>query len=179
MSRDMTRPFLFSYVSRMRTYGMSHKWMSESHIWMSMSHIWMSQPKGMSEYVTWLIHFIFRQCTYEQWMCGDVHESCRTCHVPLHEWVMSRIWMSHVAHITYLYMNESCHVYEWVMSHISRTFTWMSHVTYMNESCRTCHVPLHEWVMSHMETYLSCVETYGMSHKWISQWHVTYMNESA
>jgi len=35
-------------------------------------------------------------------------------------------------------MNESCHTYEWVMSHI-----WMSHVTHMNESCHT-----YEWVMS-------------------------------
>jgi len=32
--------------------------------------------------------------------------------------------MSHVTH-----MNESCHTYEWVMSHI-----WMSPVTHMNES---------------------------------------------
>ena len=45
------------------------------------------------------------------------------------------IWMSHVT-----YMNESCHIYEWVMSHI-----WMSHVPQMNESC-----PTYEWVMSHM-----------------------------
>ena len=37
-------------------------------------------------------------------------------------------------------MNESCHTYEWVMSHI-----WMSHVTHMNESRHT-----YEWVMSHI-----------------------------
>jgi len=40
--------------------------------------------------------------------------------------------MSHVTH-----MNESCHTYEWVMSHV-----WTSHVTHMNESCHTfesCH----------------------------------------
>ena len=30
-------------------------------------------------------------------------------------------------------MNESCHTYEWVMSHI-----WMSHVTHTNKSCHTC-----------------------------------------
>ena len=35
-------------------------------------------------------------------------------------------------------MNESCHTYEWVMSHI-----WISHVPHMNESC-----PTYEWVMS-------------------------------
>ena len=38
------------------------------------------------------------------------------------------------------HINESCHTYEWVMSHI-----WMSHVTHMNESCHT-----YEWVMSHI-----------------------------
>ena len=41
--------------------------------------------------------------------------------------------MSPVTH-----MNESCHTYEWVMSHI-----WMSPVTHMNESCHT-----YEWVTS-------------------------------
>jgi len=45
------------------------------------------------------------------------------------------IWMIHVTH-----MDESCHTYGWVMSHIS-----MSPVTHMNESCHT-----HEWVVSHI-----------------------------
>jgi len=67
-----------------------------------------------------------------------------SCHT--YEWVISHIWMSHVTH-----MNESCHTYKWVMSHI-----WMSHVTHMNESCHT-----YEWVMSHI---------------WMI--HVTHMNES-
>ena len=62
-----------------------------------------------------------------------------SCHT--YEWVMSHIWMIHVTH-----MNRSCHTYEWVvsnervMSHI-----WMSHVTRMNESCHT-----YEWVMLHI-----------------------------
>jgi len=38
--------------------------------------------------------------------------------------------VSHVADV-----DEACHTYEWVMSHI-----WMSHVTHMNESCHT-----YEW----------------------------------
>ena len=37
-------------------------------------------------------------------------------------------------------MNESCHTYEWVMSHV-----WRSHVTRMNESCHT-----YEWVTSYI-----------------------------
>jgi len=49
--------------------------------------------------------------------------------------------MSHVTH-----MNESCHTYEWVMSHI-----WMSHVTHMNESCH-----IYEWVMSQHNSCIFC-----------------------
>jgi len=46
----------------------------------------------------------------------------------------AHLW--HMSHVTH--GNESCHTYEWVMSHI-----WMSHVTHMNESCHT-----YEWVES-------------------------------
>jgi len=74
-----------------------------------------------------------------------------SCH--MYEWVMSHIWMSHVTHL-----NESSHTYEWVMSHI-----WMSHVTHMNKSFthmnKSWHA--HEWVMPHT---------------WMS--HATHMNES-
>ena len=38
------------------------------------------------------------------------------------------------------YINQSCHTYEWIMSHI-----WMSHVPHVNDSCHT-----YEWVVSHM-----------------------------
>ena len=48
-----------------------------------------------------------------------LEESCR-----MREWVMSHIWMSHVAH-----MSESCRTYEWVMSHI-----WVSHVALMTHT---------------------------------------------
>ena len=51
-----------------------------------------------------------------------------SCHT--FEWVMSHISMSHVAH-----MSESCRTYEWVMLHI-----WMSHVTNMSESCHTYEI---------------------------------------
>jgi len=68
--------------------------------------------------------------------------------------------MSHVTH-----MNESCHTYEWVMSHI-----WMSHVTHMNESCHT-----YEWVMSPMWMsyvwapceWVTC--KWGKSRMWITR----------
>jgi len=70
-------------------------------------------------------------------------------------------------------MNESCHIYEWAMSHV-----WMSHITCMNESCQ-----IYEWVMSRIwMSHVTCINgsshTYErvMSHIWMS--HVTYMNES-
>jgi len=118
-----------------------------------------------------------------KWDMSCINKSCRIwmSHVT-YEWVMAYIWMSHViypwmspvifpwmspvtrtnesciiwmSHVTH--MNESCHTYEWAMSHI-----WMSHVTHMNESCHTC-----EWVMSHM----------WMSHVW-SEKVMTHTNES-
>ena len=75
-----------------------------------------------------------------------------SCHT--YEQVMSHIWMSHVTHLY-----ESCHTYERVLSHI-----WMSHVTHMNESCHTC-----KWVMSHIWTSHGTLMN--------ESWH-TYMNEA-
>ena len=68
--------------------------------------------------------------------------------------------MSQITHI-----NESCHTYERVMSHIR-----MGHVTRMNElrhgSCHTYERVMYVWVMSHIR----------MSH--VGMGHVTHMNES-
>jgi len=115
--------------------------------------------------------YIWNICVAYVWHYSDWN-ICVTCklnvrvmsHLQNHMWevhecVMSHIWMSHVAH-----MNEYCHTYEWVMSHmcnicgsdmehpvmrpaekIMSRHTWMCHVTHMNESCHTC-----EWVMSHI-----------------------------
>jgi len=79
--------------------------------------------------------------------------SSESCHT--YEWVMSHTRCSHITRI-----GEWCHTYEWVVSH-----TWVSHVTHANESCHTyefthtnesCHAC--EWVMSRVQmrhvTYL-------------------------
>ena len=68
-----------------------------------------------------------------------------SCH--LYEWVMSHIWMSHITHV-----NESYHTCEWVISRM-----WMSHITHMNESCHT-----YEWVMSHI--WMSHVKQIAFEH---------------
>jgi len=51
----------------------------------------------------------------------------------IHGWIMSLIWMSHVAHI-----NEVCPTYEWVMSHI-----WRNHVQQygVENGVGTCQIP--------------------------------------
>ena len=62
-----------------------------------------------------------------------------SCHV----WKsVLQIWKSYVT-----YKNESCHIYERVMSHI-----WKSHVTYMKEPC---HV--YERVMSRILRFFDCL----------------------
>jgi len=98
------------------------------------------------------------------------------------EWVMSRIWISHVTH-----MNKSCHteltrIWTQDVKIRHQSLQWMSHVLYtciyVNESRNT-----YEWVKSHIwmsqVTHMdeSC-HTYGwvMSHMWMS--HVTHVNES-
>jgi len=51
-------------------------------------------------------------------------------------------------------LNESCHTYEWVMSHI-----WMNHVRHTNESCHT-----YEVVMSHIWSSQCWDQTPGISY---------------
>jgi len=73
-------------------------------------------------------------------------------------------------------MNESCHTYGWVMSHIwmneSCLHIRMSRVTHMNESCHT-----YAWVVSHIwMSHVTHMNEWVMSHIWMS--HVTHMNES-
>jgi len=56
-----------------------------------------------------------------------------SCHT--YEWVMSHVWISHVTRV-----NKSCQTCKWVMSHV-----WMSHVTCMDESCVSELSELHHW----------------------------------
>jgi len=89
-----------------------------------------------------------------------------SCHT--YEWVMSHIRMSHVTHT-----NESCHTYEWVMSHI-----WMSHVTHTNESS-----PTYEWAMSHIRmSHVTRMNESYHTYEWvisdIRMSHVTHVSES-
>jgi len=127
--------------------------------------------------VTWLIHvrdmthsYVWHAvCIRATWLirmlkgdfgsgCGVVRESSHVTHMNeschTYERVMSHVWMRHVTR-----MNESCRTYEWDMSHI-----WTSHVAHMNESCHT-----YERVMSH-------IRMSHVTHMNESSWH-TYMND--
>jgi len=90
---------------------------------------------------TWLIHMCdvthscvyhhsFRRLTWHIHVCTTTPSNAFTCVA----------WQRHVLYIARV--NESCHTYEWVTSHI-----WMSHVAHMTESCHT-----YKWVMSHIWT---------------------------
>jgi len=59
-------------------------------------------------------------------------------------------WQLEMSHNTH--MNESCHTYEWVMSHI-----WMSHDTHMNESRHIYECVTASIRMSQLTTFDSSV----------------------
>ena len=84
---------------------------------------------------------------------------------------MSPVWMSHVTRV-----NESCHPYEWVMSHVSMRLVtyWKCHVTHTNVIC-TCW----EWVM--LQIYCSILfagfDLLGHLHYWPRVTWLIYMTK--
>jgi len=148
----------------------TYEWMP--HIWMShvppineacptyewvMSHIWMSHVPHMNESCPtyeWVMSHIWKRCpTYER--AWDLFHECIYGWVMSHMWlVMSHIWWSHFTN-----GKESCHTYEWVMSHTNETcHTYeivMSHMIWFLRISSQIHFYLsfkciHEWVMSHI-----------------------------
>jgi len=63
-----------------------------------------------------------------------MNESCHVYGCHTHERVKLLTQMSHVTH-----MNESCHTYEWAVSHTWTAHSWVS-FTHMNGSCHTVSV---------------------------------------
>jgi len=126
------------------TWVMPYVWMTRVKCTKEMAHIWMSHGTHINSRGSASgVGVDKRHMAHGTWHMA--HGMLKeSCH--MYEWAMSHVWMGHVTH-----MNESCHTYDYVMWHI-----WMSHVTHMNESCCT-----YEWVMSHI---------------WMSP--ITHMNES-
>jgi len=153
----------------------------------------LSIVKGMRRHLGLLPCLVNRACAWHGSLISDSIVSVTSCvwHVLCNSAAFfhdSFTW----------HMNESCHTYEWVMSHIWMSHDsflkkketvqgtlWnisVSHVTHINESCCTC-----EWVRSRIwtshVTYTNefCHESkdtyeWVMSHIWTS--HVTHMNET-
>ena len=95
-----------------------------------LSHMWMRHVTHMNE-----------SCDTYEWVMSHIWKhyhmngSCDRRERRVVRWglregvsVQAVSWMIHVTRI-----NESCHTYQWIMSHTS-----MSHVTHMNESCHMC-----------------------------------------
>jgi len=82
---------------------------------------------------------------YETWLIPIWDMTHSYMRVTPNTWgshVTHRIWMIYrMSHVSY--MNESCLMYGWVMSHM-----WMSHVSYIHSN---------EWVMSHSYGTLSYI----------------------
>jgi len=128
-----------SHVTHTNESCHTYEWVSSSFLALSLSltlcvHVCLFFPPHASFHTSPLpASFSCSRQVLCPWSKSHVTHKNESCHT--YDWVVSHIWMSHSTH-----MNESCHTYEWVMSHI-----WMSHVTHMNESCHT-----YEWVMSYI-----------------------------
>jgi len=121
-----------SHVTCMRISHVTHM-----NVWWFMAHIWMYGE-------SWYMYECMSHGTYMNvwwimvhiWMFHGtcVNESCYIMNRSRHIWesTMSHKRMSHVNHL-----NESCHTYEWVMSHMwishnsVMSKTWLSHATHM------------------------------------------------
>jgi len=79
-----------------------------------------------------------------------------SCHT--YEWVMSHIWMSHITHT-----DELCHTCKWIASNIR-----MDHITHINGSCHR-----YEWVMLHICTLSvesNALVWMKLSHLWVTSY---------
>jgi len=106
-----------------------------------MAHLWMSHGTHDNVFpVLWLIHMCAMthlHVCHDTFICVPCARKCailsvsrslraQSCHT--YEWIMSHIWMGHVT------------AHESFLAHI-----WMRHVTHMNASWCT-----YEWVMAHI-----------------------------
>ena len=87
---------------------------------------------------------IFEPCMNES--CDIMKQSNTQTRTHTHIGMMSHVWMSHVTYSNHVtYRNESCHVQEWVMSHI-HDYTKGTHISCCGQSCYFW--VMYEWVMS-------------------------------
>jgi len=68
--------------------------------------------------------------------------------------------------MSHVYMDESCRINGWVMSHKWINDTWMRHVTWMHASC-----VVRFYFRGVAARHIMCIHGWVMSHQWMS--HVT------
>jgi len=117
-----------SHVAHMNEPCYTYEWVM-SHIWMShvthMNESYHTYESGMSH--VWMSHVTLMNQPYHTYE-GPMPPS--TFLIVLYEFVVLQISTICTSHVTYWYMYESCHTYQWVTSRIC-----MSLVAHMNESC--------------------------------------------
>jgi len=118
-------------------------------------YVWHPDRKGSSSYMwhdsimsmTWLIHtcgmthsYVWHDSLMQVIDLNFKEDFFHGRNIP---WLRHATWMSHVTR-----MNESCHTYVWIKSHVwMRHITyewvmsqrWISHVTHMNHICDMTH----------------------------------------
>jgi len=134
---------------------LSHSDVTHSYV----THSYMTHSYVTHSYVTdlYVTHSYVTHRAKRCRECSFIHDSSHNVmsHIyctaslvahPRMWWVMSYIWMSHVANSNQSYHTYTTRLLRHALSSICRTFTYvMSHVILMNASCLTF-----EWVMSHI-----------------------------
>jgi len=121
-----------SHICTSRVTHMNYEWVT--------SHMWMCHVNCLNEtchaYDWVLLLMRMRSVMSRRWMSHvtPVNESCHTRERVM-ERVMSHTWASHVIHMHEMYTYEWVMPLIW-MNHVT-SHIWMSHVTHMNESCHT------------------------------------------
>jgi len=119
----VTCEWVMSYVNESCHMWMSHvtcEWVM-SHVNES-CHMWMSTSRHNES--CHIYEWVMSHVNESSWRTSQGHRETKqrreqNIGQPRHVtyvWAMSNIWMSHVTH-----MNESCHTYEWVITHLQRT----------------------------------------------------------
>jgi len=132
--------------------------MTQSYVWHDsfVCVTWLIRMRDMTHSYVWHRHE--SEISTETSICCNSNE--RPCLQQVRERDMSHIWMSHVA-----YINVSCCIYEWVMSHI-----WLLFAMQMGtlRSCTYCesthlHVPIswgNRYMNGSFHTYDECVNCF-------------------
>jgi len=153
------------------------------HMWMCYVTFCMNAPSHVTyeRVMSWLMSRM------NEWIMSRMNESRLCCWGRagrVRQWAC-HVWMHHITH-----MNESCHIYECVMSHSCAIWgarvvsdheschIWLCHLSRIKESCHA-----YEWVVSQRNSWRTCaiwlvqvVSANESRNIWIC--HISHMNGS-